>query len=94
MFMWLLDECVMLPWQYNICMDGCIRDVIAKGADLGSRLREIGTKQSMVAGFFADDTAVGTNERMLQRIVDEFNRMCKRKKLKVNVVKSKVIHSI
>lgn len=75
-------------------MDGCIRDVIAKGADSGSRLREIGTKQSMVAGFFADDTAVGTNERMLQRIVDEFNRMCKRKKLKVNVVKSKVIHSI
>ncbi len=30
------------------------------------------------------------SEGMLQRIVDEFNRVCKRRKLKVNAGKSKV----
>ncbi len=31
------------------------------------------------------------SEGMLQRIVDEFNRVCKRRKLKVNAGKSKVM---
>ncbi len=31
------------------------------------------------------------SEGMLQRIVDEFNRLCKRRKLKVNAGKSKVM---
>ncbi len=31
------------------------------------------------------------SEGMLQRIVDEFDRVCKRKKLKVNAGKSKVM---
>ncbi len=31
------------------------------------------------------------SEKMLQGIVDEFDRVCKRRKLKVNVGKSKVM---
>ncbi len=31
------------------------------------------------------------SEGMLQRIVDEFDRVCKRRKLKVNAVKSEVM---
>ncbi len=31
------------------------------------------------------------NEGLLQRIVDEFERVCKRRKLKVNTSKSKVM---
>ncbi len=46
----------------------------------------------MVAGLYADDTVLLTeSEGMLQRIVDEFDRICKRRKLKVNAGKSKIM---
>ncbi len=46
----------------------------------------------MVASLYADDTVLlAESERMLQRIVDELNRVCKRRKLKVNAGKSKVM---
>ena len=41
---------------------------------------------------FADDTAlVADSERTLQQLVTEFDRVCKRRKLKINVDKSKVL---
>merc|ERR1712082_140035 len=41
---------------------------------------------------FADDTAlVADSERTLQQLVTEFDRVCKRRKLKVNVDRSKVL---
>ncbi len=41
---------------------------------------------------YADDTVLLVeSEEMLQRIVDEFDRVCKRRKLKVNVDKSKIM---
>ncbi len=44
-----------------------------------------------MAGLYADDTVLlAESEGMLQRIVDEFDRVCKRRKLKVNTDKSKV----
>ncbi len=46
----------------------------------------------MVASYYADDTVLlAESEGMLQRIVDEFGRVCTRRKLKVNAGKSKVI---
>ncbi len=43
-----------------------------------------------MAGLYADDTELLVeSEGMLQRIVDEFDRVCRRK-LKVNAGKSKV----
>ncbi len=46
----------------------------------------------MVAGLYADDTVLlAESEGMLQRIIDEFDRVCKRRKLKVNAGKSKVM---
>ncbi len=51
-----------------------------------------GVEQPVVAGLYADDTVLlAESEGMLQRIVDEFDRVCKRRKLKVNAVKSKVM---
>ncbi len=48
-------------------------------------------EQSVVAGLYADDTVLlAESEAMLQRIVDEFDRVCRRK-LKVNADKSKVM---
>ena len=41
---------------------------------------------------FADDTAlVADSEEKLRRLVSEFVRVCERKKLRVNVGKSKVL---
>ena len=43
---------------------------------------------------FADDTAlVADSEEKLCRLVSEFGRVCERRKLRVNVGKSKVIRS-
>ncbi len=45
-----------------------------------------------MAGLYADDTVLlAEREGMLQRTVDEFERVCKRRKLKVNAGKSKVM---
>ncbi len=51
-----------------------------------------GVEQPVVADLYADDTVLlAESEGMLQRIVDEFHRVCKRRRLKVNAGKSKVM---
>ncbi len=51
-----------------------------------------GVKQPLVAGLYADDTVLlAESERMLQRIVNEFDRVYSRRKLKVNAGKSMVM---
>ncbi len=51
--------CVMSPWLLNIYMDGCIRDMKVRVWDLGARLNVRGVEQPLVAGLYADDSAVG-----------------------------------
>ncbi len=78
---------MMSPWLFNIYMVGCIREMKVGVRDLGARLNVRG----VVAGLYADDTMLlAESEGMLQRITDEFNRLCKRRQLKVNAGKSKV----
>ncbi len=44
-----------------------------------------------MTGFYADDVMLMVkNERFLQRTIDKFDRICKRRKFEVNVSKSKV----
>ncbi len=50
-----------------------------------------GVEQPVVVGLYADDTVLLGESEVLQRIVDEFDRVCKRTKLKVNAGKSKVM---
>ncbi len=77
--------CVMSPWLYSIYIDGCIRDMKVGVWDLGARLNVRGVDQPVVMGLYADDTVLlAESEGMFQRIVDEFDRVCKRRKLKVN----------
>ncbi len=84
--------CIMSPWLFNIYMDGCIREMKVRVRDLGARLNVRGVEQPLVVGLYADDTVLLTeSEGMLQRIVDKFGRVCKRRKLKVNAGKSKVM---
>ncbi len=60
--------------------------------NLGARLNVRGVEQPLVEGLYADDTVLlAENEGMLQSIVDEFDRICYRRKLKMNARKSKGI---
>ncbi len=75
-----------------MCMDGYIREIEVGVRDLGASLNVRGVEQSLVAGLYVDDTVLlAESEGMLQRIVDEFDRICKRRKMKVHAGKSKVM---
>ncbi len=49
-----------------------------------------GVEQLVVVGLYANTVLLAESEGMLQRVVDEFDRVCKRRKLKVNAGKSKM----
>ncbi len=51
--------CVMSPWLFNIYVDGCITEMNVGVQDLDARLNVRGVKQPLVAGLYADDSAVG-----------------------------------
>ncbi len=67
---------MMSLWLFTIYMDGCIREMKVGVRDLGARLNVRGVEQPLVVGLYADDTVLlGEREGMLQRIVDEFDRV-------------------
>ena len=84
---------MMSPWLFNVYMDGVIREVnvmvLGKGLEL---LSANGGRFEIKQLFFAADTAlVADSEEKLCRLVSEFGRVCDRRKLRVNVGKSKVM---
>ncbi len=82
----------MLPWLFNILMGRCMRKIKAKVGKMGTRLKLKGVHWSVAACLFKDDTALqAESERELQRVVDHFNSVCSRRKLKVISGKSKVM---
>ena len=89
----LRQGCVMSPWLFNVYMDGVVRDVnvrvLGKGLEL---LNANGGRFEINQLLFADGTAlVADSEDKLCRLVSEFGRVCERRKLRVNVGKSKVM---
>ena len=89
----LRQGCVMSPWLFNVYMDGVVREVKMRtlGRGLGMRARD-GQEWEVSQLLFADDTAlVAVTEEKLQRLVQEFGVVCERRKLRVNVGKSKVM---
>ena len=90
----LRQGCVMSPGLFNVFMDGVVREVKARIGDRGLGLLEGVNRQNWTINqlLFADDTAlVADSEGTLQQLVTEFDRVCKRRKLKINVDKSKVL---
>ncbi len=84
--------CVMSPWLFNIFMDGCMRKMKCKVGNAGAKLRLNGEVWSVLTFLFADDTVLlAESEGNLQRVVNEVYDVCKRRKLKVNAGKSKVM---
>ena len=83
----------MSPWLFNVYVDGMVREVnvrvLGKGLEL---LSTNGGRFEINQLLFADDTAlVADSEEKLCRLVCEFGRVCERRKLRVNVGKSKVM---
>ncbi len=81
----------MSPWLFNVYMDAVVREVNARSLGRGSiMVNADGREWNLSQLLFADDTAlVADSERRLRRLVKEFGRVCKRRKLKVNGSKSK-----
>ena len=89
----LRQGCVMLPWLFNLYIDGVVREVNARVLDRGLKLADGNDNEwKLNQLLFADDTVVvADSERKLCKLVTEFGRVCERRKLQVNVGKSKVV---
>ena len=89
----LRQGCVMSPWLFNLYIDGVVREVNARVLGRGLKLIDRNENEwEMNQLLFADDTVVvADSEEKLCQLVSEFGRVCKRRKLKVNVGKSKVM---
>ena len=73
----------MSPWLFNVYVDCVVREVNVRVLGKGLEINQL---------LFADDTAlVADSEEKLGRLVSEFGRVCERRKLRVNVGKSKVV---
>ncbi len=84
--------CVMSPWLFNGFMDGCMKEMKCKVGNKGEKLRLNRDVWSVVTCLFADDTVLlAESEGDFQRVVSELYSVCKRRKLKVNAGKSKVM---
>ena len=88
-----LQFCVISPWLFNVYMDGVAREVNVRVPGKWLQLLSAnGSRFEINQLLFADDTAlVADSEEKLCRLVNEFGRVCERRKLTVNVGKSKVM---
>ncbi len=69
-----------------------MREMKSKVVNAGAKLRLNGEVWSVVTCLFADDTLLlAGSEGDMQRVVNEFYSVCKRRKLKVHTGKSKVM---
>ena len=89
----LRQGCVMSPWLFNLSMDAVMKEVREKAGDVSVTLwherRNVEWKVNWL--MFADDTVLlGDSEEKLERLVQEFGRVCRRRKLSVNETKSKI----
>ena len=89
----LRQGCVMSPWLFNLYMDGVVREVNARVLGKGLKLVDGNENEwELNQLLFADDTVVvADSERKLCPLATEFGRVCERRKLRVNVGKSKVM---
>ena len=81
----LRQRCVMSPWLFNILMDGCMREMKARVGNGGVRVEMNEHVWAVVTCLFAE------SGKELERVVDELNSVCTRRKLKVNSGISKVM---
>ncbi len=87
---------VQLSFYENLCVtrleiSGMLQ-MKGKFGEVGVRMYDEGRKWVLNSILFADDTVlIAEIESDLQNLVNAFDSVCKRRKLKVNVNKSKVM---
>ena len=89
----LRQGCVMSLWLFNLYIDGVVREVNARALGRGLKLVDGNDNEwELNQLLFVDDTVVvADSERKLCQLVTDFGRVCERRKLRVNVGKSKVM---
>ena len=82
-----------LRWVFDLNVYGVVREVNVRVLGKGLKLLSAnGGRFEINQLLFADDTAiVADSEEKSGRMVSEFGRVCERRKLRVNVGKSKVM---
>ena len=86
--------CVMSPWLFNLLMDAAMNEVREKAGDVGVTLRDERRSFEWKVDWlmFADNTVLlDDSEEKLERLVQEFGRVCRKRKLLVNETKSKLM---
>ena len=87
--------CRMSPWFFNVYMDGVVREVNVRALGKGLELLSANSSRFEIKQPFADDIALVTDsEEKLSWLVSEFGRISKRRKLRVNVGKRKVMRRL
>src|SRR5678815_4169579 len=83
---------MLSPWLFNLYMDGVMKELEVGVAADGVRTMENGRERRMPYLLYADDLVLcGESEESLKGLMERFDRVCKRRGLKVNVDKSKVM---
>ena len=89
----LRQGCVMSLCLFNLYIDGVVREVKARVLGRGLKLVDGNDNEWELNQllFVHDTVVVADSERKLCQLVTEFGRVCERRKLRVNVGKSKVM---
>ena len=89
----LRQGCVMSPWLFNVYMDGVVQEVNVRVLGKGLELKSVNDGRFEINQLiFADDTALmADSEEKLCRFVNEYGRVCEKRKLRVKVGKSEVM---
>ena len=84
---------MMSPWLFNLYIDGVVREVNVRVLGRGLKLVDGNENEwELNQLLFVDDTVVvADSERKLCQLVTEFGSVCERRKLRVNVGKSRVM---
>ncbi len=81
----------MSLWFFNVYMDGVMKELSMRTQE-GVDLMLNGRRLKVPTCLYADDAVLfAESEQKLQKMVNEFDRVCVQRKLKINVGKSKVM---
>src|SRR5678816_4042181 len=84
--------CVVSPWLFNLYMDGVMKELEVGVAGNGVRMMKNGDEWRVPYLLYADDLVLCCeSEESLRGLVERFGKVCKRRGLKINVDKSKVM---
>ena len=86
------EGCIISPWLFNVYMDAVMKKVKMRGVRREMSFQEDEGEWRLPGLLFADDLVLcGESEEDLKVMVERFAEVCRRKGLKANASKSKVM---